>query len=266
MPSSHDQPLAPPRPKFVIDDNYDGDHESRPSSAHSRDMARQSGANPVDTPPVSPRSLTFSNAVNPFSPPASVRSFSSPDQTPTATPGITGSHAGPSHYPFPDATPRSGMTSVATSVAELPRIPSTYNANRFEYPISNQGSSVRLRETFTSPPVRPTTVYNTLPSSVNLKRDRPKSTMLSAMSTPLQKPWLTSKDPLSRIAYALTYFVVFLGVVGSVVRCYIDFNNVQLVKGNLCMVLDQNFTTATEDEIFGDNGVFFREVDMSGFG
>ncbi|TEB25014.1 glycoside hydrolase family 16 protein [Coprinellus micaceus] len=36
------------------------------------------------------------------------------------------------------------------------------------------------------------------------------------------------------------------------------------MTGNLCPVMDENFDS--EDGIFGDNGKFFREVDMSGFG
>jgi hypothetical protein len=37
------------------------------------------------------------------------------------------------------------------------------------------------------------------------------------------------------------------------------------MKGNLCIVLDENFERA-EEAILGEGGTFFREVDMSGFG
>lgn len=45
------------------------------------------------------------------------------------------------------------------------------------------------------------------------------------------------------------------------------------MKGNLCPVLDEDFLPRPNDgpegvdgRVFGDNGIFFREVDMSGFG
>lgn len=88
---------------------------------------------------------------------------------------------------------------------------------------------------------------------------------------PLSKPWLekSSKDPLARIAYCLTYFVILLGVAGGAVRCYLDYINVPMLEeqGNLCVVVDEDFSRGDEGgRLFGDNGLFFREVDMSGFG
>ena len=88
---------------------------------------------------------------------------------------------------------------------------------------------------------------------------------------PLSKPWLdkSSKDPLARIAYCLTYFVILLGVAGGAARCYFDYIKVPMLadKGNLCVVVDEDFSRGDEGgRLFGDNGLFFREVDMSGFG
>lgn len=87
--------------------------------------------------------------------------------------------------------------------------------------------------------------------------------MLST-STPIAKPWLTEKDPLARIAYAITYAVAFLGVVASVIRCYTGYKGVPMIKQNLCMVMDEEFDSA--DGVFGDNGRWFREVEMGGYG
>jgi len=80
----------------------------------------------------------------------------------------------------------------------------------------------------------------------------------------VEKPWTTAKDPSGRIAYLITYLVMFVGVGLGVLRCYTGWNSVPLLKGNLCPVLDENFDS--EDGVFGENGAFFREVDMSGFG
>lgn len=84
------------------------------------------------------------------------------------------------------------------------------------------------------------------------------------ISNELQKPWLTSHDPTERIAYFLTYAVVLLGVFAGAIKCYFDWQAVPMIKGNLCLVMDEGFDNP--DTIFGDNGLFFREVDMSGFG
>jgi hypothetical protein len=86
-----------------------------------------------------------------------------------------------------------------------------------------------------------------------------------AKDIPLHKPWLESRDPFARLAYLLTYGVVVLGILAGAVRCYFGWKSVSLLKGNLCMVLDENFDSG-EQGVFGENGKFFREVDMSGFG
>jgi beta-glucanase (GH16 family) len=87
--------------------------------------------------------------------------------------------------------------------------------------------------------------------------------MLSS-SAPIAKPWLTDRDPMARIAYALTYAVAFIGVATSVIRCYTGYKGVPMLRQNLCVVMDEQFDS--EDGVFGDNGTWFREVEMSGFG
>lgn len=57
---------------------------------------------------------------------------------------------------------------------------------------------------------------------------------------------------------------MLIGVGCGVLRCYLGWKDVSLMSGNLCPVMDEDFSS--EDGIFGDNGKFFREVDMSGFG
>lgn len=130
---------------------------------------------------------------------------------------------------------------------------------------SRTGSGVPLRETFAAPPSRPMTAFSTAPSLVPPKnKTRMRSTMLEDPST-LDKPWVTTKDPYSRIAYLLTYSVAFLGIAASAVRCYFGYKSVPLITGNLCMVLDEDFSSDT-DTTFGSNGNWFREVQLGGFG
>jgi Glycosyl hydrolases family 16 len=88
--------------------------------------------------------------------------------------------------------------------------------------------------------------------------------------TPLLKPWMdpslgNKKDPYARIAYITTYAVIVLGICASSFMAYRGIKSVPFLKGNLCLVLDEDFVGADES-IFGQNGKFFQEVDMGGFG
>jgi len=101
------------------------------------------------------------------------------------------------------------------------------------------------------------------PSTAKSQRERPKSTMLAARG-PLEKPWISTRDPYARIAYLLTYAAMFLGVIAGAVRCWASWNDTPVLETGLCLVMDENFDSP--DEVFGENGKFFREVEMSGFG
>jgi hypothetical protein len=81
---------------------------------------------------------------------------------------------------------------------------------------------------------------------------------------PPQKPWITSRDPYARVAYLLTWGMIFVGLAISGVKCWLDWSRAQLITGPLCKVLDEDFSSG--NAVFGENGTFFREVDMSGFG
>lgn len=83
-------------------------------------------------------------------------------------------------------------------------------------------------------------------------------------TTALEKSWLTSRDPYHKVAYFITYGVMLLGIAAGAIRCYFGWTSVALLSGNMCLVLDENFDS--DDGLFGVNGTFFREVDMSGFG
>jgi len=236
--------LAPPQPQFVSDADSGPDIRSRVSHSHTASVV-------ADSPSISPRSATFSSSVNPFSPAASLRSFTSDSAMATPT-------QSPPFYPFPESPP--------DSHSDLPRVSSFYGSR----PTTSDGSligstrppSTRFREPFALPPSRPVTLYSA-PSSAKLLRERPKSTMLDPTEN-LEKPWVLSRDPKSRFAYFLTYGVCFLGVILGGIKCYFDWKSVPILTGNLCLVMDEDFSNP--DEVFGDNGKFFREVDMSGFG
>jgi hypothetical protein len=261
-----DEPLQPPHPRFAQTDGVVEVMRVTVSSSHERNISNTgestaSQSATVESPPITPRSVTFSgpSLSNPFSPPGSVLSFDS-----LGTPGQTSG----SQYPFPDQ--RSGITSMSTSTTDLARNPfigsrpGTSGGTSMDYsvPGSSANSSYRYRESLQPPPARPVTFYSS-PSSAKLVRERPKSTMLTP-DTKLLKPWLSKKDPYERVAYILTILVMFLGAALGALKCWLDWESVSLIKGNLCPVLDEDFSSA--DGIFGDNGKFFREVDMSGFG
>lgn len=106
------------------------------------------------------------------------------------------------------------------------------------------------------------TIYNA-PTDTKVTRERPKSTMLVDAAA-LHKPWLEKKDRRARVAYLLTYSFAFLGIAAAAIKCYFDWQSVSMMSGNLCRVLEENFDT--DEGVFGDDGIFFREVDMSGFG
>ena len=242
VPASQ-QKVAPTHAHPAPEASFERDSDRRPPSSHSRGTSN--AVSFVESPAVN------RHQVNPFSPPSSIISYSSGADLPSGVP------------PSP-----SGLTSRATSIGDFSRM-SVYQLggtgsrpNTAEYGLGANRSSSRLREAFTPPPMRPLTVHSTAPS-LKVERARPKSTMLSA-GPALHKPWVGTRDPYSRISYFLTYGVMFLGIIAGAVRCYIAWRDVPLIQGNLCLVMDENFDS--EEGIFGDNGKFFREVDMSGFG
>ncbi|KAJ3510675.1 hypothetical protein NLJ89_g4537 [Agrocybe chaxingu] len=261
LPAAGDEKLAPPHPKFTIAGGSASDPEQDRNgiSHHSRTTSLESHQ-------VTHRSLTFNNPPTSFS--FNNQAFYTPDQTPGTTPSvqpITGNG-----YPFPDAssdtprTPRSGIDSVSTSVADFSGISFGSRPGTSDNGSSLRPTSGRSREAFASPKARPMTIYSTVvPSSVKVERERPKSTMLTA-STTLQKPWMSTRDPLQRLSYFITYAFMFLGICLGAVRIFFGWRDVKLLQGNMCVVMDENFDS--DVGLFGENGKFFREVEMGGFG
>lgn len=89
---------------------------------------------------------------------------------------------------------------------------------------------------------------------------RMRSSML-AEGEEAPKPWLTAKNTRARLSYWLTFGVAILGIVASFFRIFYGARSVQLLKGNLCMVLDDDFNGP---EI--DTSKWSWEVEMDGFG
>jgi len=262
-----DEKLAPPQPKFIIEEGAsDSQGDTTRISIHSRTTSGNTSFQ--ESPPITPRSLTFNTGRNSFT---ALTTFFTNDQTPgPTTPTMNNAHA----Y-FPDvgrdhlssAAPRSGTTSVTTSVADFSwRQPTSIYGSR-PGTGTGYGSSARppsARSTFASPRPRPLTMSSMVQPSINkIERERPKSTMLTEPSI-LEKPWIQERDPYQRISYFITYGVMLFGVIAGAARCYFGFKDAPMMSGNLCPVLDENFDS--DAGVFGDNGKFFREVDMSGFG
>ncbi|KAF9448411.1 glycoside hydrolase family 16 protein [Macrolepiota fuliginosa MF-IS2] len=244
--------LAPPQPRFAATDVQRPTH-SRPTTAKTMSSTQSYAYGE------SPPSTSHNNAdalSNPFSPPGSTTNFDVVEQQFPETPPTQHIHTMSSDSIV--SAPRSGFHSVSTSAADLSR--GSYSL----YGSRPGTASSRLRESFASPKPRPMTMYNSVQQSpVKFQRERPKSTMLAARG-PVEKPWISTRDPYARLAYFLTYGVMLLGVAAGAIRCWISWHDTPVLPGNLCMVMDEDFDSA--DGIFGENGKFFREVDMSGFG
>ncbi|KXN83003.1 Beta-1,3-glucan-binding protein [Leucoagaricus sp. SymC.cos] len=243
--------LAPPQPQFAVTGFHLPTHW-RPSTARTTSSSQSDG----DSPPATAAS-------NPFSPPSSTTNLNVIDQpSPEAPPRHI--HALSSDSIL--SASRSGLQSVSTSVIDLSRGSYSFYGSRpgtADYS-SHRPPSSRLRESFASPKPRPLTMYSSAQQSpAKIQRERPKSTMLSAQG-PVEKPWVSSRDPYARLAYFLTYGMMLLGVAAGAIRCWISWRDTLVLPPNLCMVLNEDFDSA--EGIFGENGKFFREVDMSGFG
>ena len=202
-------------------------------SGHLHPQDRQGSALSIPpsgaTTPANPFSTPTIEATNPFSPPASVISFSLGDAAATG---------------FGDA--RQGLSahsSLENSAIDL------------------QQRSVTPREAFSSPRPRPLTVVypsgNQGTRSRLSRRKRPASTMLSGEIT---KPWMGKKDKAARISYFLTYSMLLLGIALAALRCYTGWRSVSLV-GKLCLVMEDDF-----DGNDIDSNVWMREVDLGGYG
>ena len=244
-------------PLFLYEDPY-----GRSERHNSHSMA----TTPADSrPSTSGGSIAMTN---PFSPPASLHEHSSSGNS---SPPLRHLHSGSPtsivHKPKPSSASTISESIPRQNITIVDRTDRTAPFYGHGQRPSRPSSGARLRESYAAPPSRPMTTYSTATSVVTTngsKGRRLKSTLLEDPTT-LQKPWLEKKDPHGRLAYLLTYAVASLGIIASVVRCYFGYKSVPMIKGNLCMVLDEDFNTDT-DTVFASGGKWFREVELGGYG
>ena len=91
-------------------------------------------------------------------------------------------------------------------------------------------------------------------------RRRMRSTALEPGAEP-EKPWLRKTDTRARASWWLTLVFSLLGFAASFVRIFFGTKEVQLITGNLCLVLDDDFTGTSLD-----TSKWAWEVELGGFG
>lgn len=121
-----------------------------------------------------------------------------------------------------------------------------------------------VRTSFNAPRARRRTPLHEstiAPSLSDPSADRPRRRLMrsSMLMGPIEKPWLSEKDKMESFSNWIVYFIAFLGIAGSAVRCYFGYVQTPLL-GKVCLVLEDNFDT------FDTENVWQREVSMSGFG
>lgn len=89
---------------------------------------------------------------------------------------------------------------------------------------------------------------------------RMQSTALGPDEEP-EKPWLKRKDARARASWWLTLIFTIVGFAASFLRCFFGAKDVQLIQGNLCLVLDDDFNGASLD-----TSKWGYEVELGGFG
>jgi hypothetical protein len=115
--------------------------------------------------------------------------------------------------------------------------------------------SVGTRDSYMSPPVRQSAVYQSLYAT----KAPPKYTKPSTMVTGgIEKPWKSKNNSQMRLAYWITYAAATLGIIAGILRCFFGWRDVPRL-GNLCQVMEDEFDTLNLD-------IWSRDVDLGGFG
>lgn len=254
--SRRQPPLQAPKPLFFIDRNAEANEDNvrrdpfrTPTSAHSPEFVT-----PEESLPSTPRG-DGEEATNPFSPPASVISFSAEHSVPGTgsvhrvhvrdSSGSVRSEAAisrvqSSKQSFPSALRHESSDIHELSRSSVPRVDSM------------------VRSSFMSPPMlsRRTTAFDSRSLVSRPTAKRARSTMLTGE---IEKPWTKEKNVYVRLSYYITWAVAMIGVVGGALRCYFGWKQVPRV-GNLCLIMQDDFDT------FDTTNTWTREVDMGGFG
>lgn len=237
--SHRDPPLQPPRPLFFIDKG----------KGSTTDIVEEERRDPFRSPDTSvpPTPAPGQQDANPFSPPASIISV-----------GSVGTLGDSPHITIAAHSRVQSRVSVGSSLrgssADLPIGPRPGLGSR----VSSQ-----IRDSFMSPPamMRRTTAFSESNAASRLSVAAPKSKRMrsSMLVGEIEKPWVGEKDVHGRMAWWITYVVAFIGIAGSVLRCYFAWRDVPRV-GNICLIMEDNFDT------FDTEYTWQQEVDMGGFG
>ncbi|KAF8908093.1 glycoside hydrolase family 16 protein [Gymnopilus junonius] len=190
-----------------------------------------------------------------------------------------------------DSLPRSSSSnSLYKQSAAANMMPSTTAAS-ISSPLPSNNSVQSFRAPFLSPASRPNSTLWSPPSyaqyantgfpaspsasttalplgtspfaSVVTKSKPPlPSTRLAAPLAKSEKPWLTQREPRSRLAYFITYFCIFLGAAAAAVVCWHGIATVDVLDRNsLCLVLDEEFSGSDLD-----SSTWNKDVELGGFG
>ncbi|KAL1942155.1 hypothetical protein VTO73DRAFT_6219 [Trametes versicolor] len=152
------------------------------------------------------------------------------------------------------------------SVQSAPRQTATdiQERSRGDEGVNDSSSSTArspARSSFMPPrPLRRSTLHESTTASRVSVAPRQRRLMRSSMLMgAIEKPWLSEKDRMISISHWIVYFIAFLGIAGSAIRCYFAYVQTP-VLGNVCLVMEDNFDT------FDTDNKWMREVSMSGFG
>ena len=204
------------------------EHQQRPG--HARDFSDDLG-----------QELAISSATPSSSQPATPRThyqrFHLPNLSADFNPGIR---------PFAQSGYFSGDASERSSIVGGNPLGAAFNFN---------SPSVSTRDSFMSPPIRPTNTYQSLYTTTAPPKLTKPSTMLT---NEVEKPWKSGNDSQLRIAYWIAYATAALGIVASVLRCYYGWKSVQVI-GNICQVMEDEFETLNTD-------IWSHDIDLGGFG
>ncbi|KAF8519892.1 putative member of glycoside hydrolase family GH16, partial [Hysterangium stoloniferum] len=85
----------------------------------------------------------------------------------------------------------------------------------------------------------------------------------SVISGPVPKPWLKHPTWCDKATWWVTFVPSFLGLMASIITCYIGYRNVALITQPLCLVMEDNFETFNVDTV---GSIWQRDVEMGGFG
>ncbi|OCB92028.1 hypothetical protein A7U60_g659 [Sanghuangporus baumii] len=99
---------------------------------------------------------------------------------------------------------------------------------------------------------------NTMLALPGKKEPLPSSALRRKLSMS-EKPWIKNREKGERAAWWLTFCIMWLGVAVGVVVIFFDFIGVRKIDGNLCSVLDEDFSSFNTD-------TWAKNISLGGYG